>query len=136
MSKIQLYRDVIEFTEEYLDIDCKLFREELAEHLEDYDDDFHIDHGRSSWRFISDTAIEDIHTEEVKELVTDCYLNGTDLDKYWWIEINWEDTAENLRRSDGYGHHFNHYDGSEEEYDFADPSGSGVSFSYWIFRTN
>ena len=137
MSKIELYRDVIEFTADILDIDCKTFRQELFDNLADYEDDFYIDNGRSeSYRFICDTAIEDIHVEEVKELVQDCYLAGTKLDDYPWIEINWEDTAENLRRSDGYGHHFNHYDGLEEEYDFSDASGSGVKFSYWIFRTN
>lgn len=137
MSKIQLYKDVIEFTEHYLSIDCKDFRQELFDNLANYEDDFYVDHGRSeSYRFISDSAIEDVHVESVKELVTDCYLSGTDLDNYPWIEINWEDTAENLRLEDGYGHHFNSYDGTEEEYDFADASGSGVKFSYWIFRTH
>jgi len=137
MSKIQLYKDVIDFTADVLDIDCKVFRQELFDKLADYDDDFYVDNGRSeSYRFISDSAIEDIHIESVKDLVTDCYLAGTDLDDYPWIEIDWAETAENLRRSDGYGHHFGSYDGSEEEYDFADASGSGVEFSYWIFRTN
>ena len=137
MSKIQLYREVIEFTNDVLGIDCKDFQQELFDNLADYEDDFEIDNGRSeSYRFISDTAIEDIHTEEIKELVQDCYLNGTDLDKYWWIAIDWEKTAENCRNEDGYGHHFGRYDGSEEEYDFTDVEGSGVTFSYWIFRTN
>ena len=137
MSKIQLYREVIEFTNDVLDIDCKDFQQELFDSLANYEDDFEIDNGRSeSYRFIADTAIEDIHTEEIKELVQDCYLGGTDLDKYWWIAIDWEETAENCRNEDGYGHHLNRYDGSEEEYNFTDVEGSGVTFGYWIFRTN
>tara|TARA_R110000772_G_scaffold12215_5_gene37496 strand:- start:305 stop:718 length:414 start_codon:yes stop_codon:yes gene_type:complete len=137
MSKIQLYREVIEFSNDVLEIDCKDFQQELFDRLANYNDDFEVDHGRSeSYRFISDTAIEDIHVESVKDMVTDCYLSGTDLDKYSWIAIDWEETAENLRSSDGYGHHFSGYDGSEEEYDFTDVEGSGVKFGYWIFRTN
>ena len=99
MSKIQLYKDVIDFTADVLDIDCKVFRQELFHKLADYDDDFYVDNGRSeSYRFISDSAIEDIHIESVKDLVTDCYLAGTDLDDYPWIEIDWAETAENLRK--------------------------------------
>jgi len=136
MSKIQLYREVIEFSNDVLEIDCKDFQQELFDNLADYEDCFEIDNGSESYRFISDTAIEDIHVESVKDMVTDCYLSGTDLDKYSWLAIDWEETAENLRRYDGYGHHFSSYDGSEEEYDFTDVEGSGVKFGYWIFRTN
>lgn len=137
MSKIKLYREIIEFTSEVLGIECKDFRKELFDNLADYKDDFYIDNGQSEYRFISDAAIEDIHTEEVKDLVQDCYLNGTDLDKYPWIVIDWEETAENVRRSDGYGHHFSSYDGSYEEFDFTDAAeGGNASFNYCIFRTN
>lgn len=50
------------------------------------------------------------------------------IDKVWWIEIDWDKTIDNVF-TDGYGHHFSSYDGSEEQIEFKDET-------YYIFRTN
>ena len=63
--------------------------------------------------------------DEIQELVQDCYLNGTDLDKYWWIEVDWDKTAKNVIDADGYGHHFATYDHEEYYYE-----------GCYFFRTN
>ena len=77
------------------------------------------------YRLIHENAIEEIHRDEVRDLTEECFLGGCDMDKNWWIAIDWDKTAENVRQSDGYGHHFSSYDGSEE---FVSP--------WYIFRTN
>ena len=56
-------------------------------------------------------------------------MGGIDLDKHWWIELDWEKTAQNCLDADGYGHHFSGYDGSEFECEFG-----GEEYS--IFRVN
>ena len=93
--------------------------------LIDTEKDFYIEIDGIEYRVIREDVIDDIATYEIKDIVQDCYLNGTDLDKYWWIEIDWEKTAQNCIEADGYGHHFNSYDGSEEYED-----------GWYFFRTN
>lgn len=88
--------------------------------------DFHVELDNTEWRIIDSAWIDEIATEEIKEIVTDCYLNGTDLDKYWWIEVDWKKTAKNCIDADGYGHHFASYD--HEEYYFDE--------GWYFFRTN
>ncbi len=87
--------------------------------------DFHVELDGQEWRIIDDAWIDEIATDEIKEIVTDCYLNGTDLDKYWWIEVDWKQTAKNCTDSDGYGNHFSLYDGSEFYHE-----------GWYFFRTN
>ena len=74
------------------------------------ENDFYWEVGDAEYRIICEDVIQDIHTKEIKE------MTDIDLDKYWWIAIDWENTAENVRKSDGYGNHFSHYDGSEQEF--------------------
>lgn len=107
-----------EMYDNLLDLDIETTKEERQELLDSLNEenDFYWEADGAEYRIICEDVIEEIHTEEVEELVKDAYFNGMDLDKYWWIEIDWEKTAENLRQSDGYGHHFSHYDGSEEEF--------------------
>jgi hypothetical protein len=119
---------VCEISRELLDIvggthlfsDCR----ELYQSVDsDICDDFIIEFDGEEFRIISDDSIEDIHTDGVKEITVDCYLDGTELPS--WLEVDWEETAKNVRESDGYGNHFASYDGEEHS-----------TQSYYIFRTN
>ena len=87
--------------------------------------DIHQELSGEEYRIIHEDEIDDIATDEIKEIVQDCYLNGTDLNKLWWIEINWEKTAKNCIDADGYGHHFSTYDGCEYYHE-----------GWYFFRTN
>ena len=89
------------------------------------ENDFSWECDGEEYRVIHTNVIDDIAEEEIKEIVQDCYLNGTDLDKYWWIAIDWQQTADNCISADGYGHHFSSYDGSEEEWE-----------DWYFFRVN
>lgn len=91
----------------------------------DYED-FYAEIDGEEYRFIHEDYIWDIYVEEIKEVTEDCYIEKKLPD---WVAIDWEETAENVYHSDGYGHHFSHYDGSEYEYMFDDAN-------YLIFRTN
>lgn len=121
-------REVLEFIHEELELSVdREEARELVDQLES-EDDFYQEIDGEEYRFIRDSEIWDIYVEGIREITEDCYLGGANLDKYWWIAIDWETTAENCH-ADGYGHHFSSYDGSEIEYDFDDQS-------WWIFRTN
>ena len=104
------------FVKDKLDLECT--SECIAELIEqmETENDFNWKCDRTEWRVIDSDEIDDIAEEEIKEIVQDSYLNGTDLDKYWWIEIDWKKTAENCIDADGYGHHFASYDGNEYEH--------------------
>lgn len=78
------------------------------------------------YRFINEDAIDSIHYAEIKEQLKDSYSELNELP--WFITIDWDDTIENIRNADGYGHHFSTYDGSEEIFRF--DSGE----RYYIFR--
>tara|TARA_R110000803_G_scaffold198484_2_gene262238 strand:+ start:240 stop:623 length:384 start_codon:yes stop_codon:yes gene_type:complete len=120
-----------EMYDNLLDLEIETTKEERHELLNSLykESDFCWEAGGAEYRIICEDVIEEIHTEEVKDLTIDCYFNGTDLHKNTWIEIDWEKTAENVRKSDGYGNHFSHYDGSEEEFRL-----DGVW--YYVFRVN
>jgi hypothetical protein len=107
-----------EMYDNLLDLEIEATKEERHELLNSLytDNEFYWGADGAEYRIISEDVIEEIHTEEVKEQTIDCYLNGTNLDKLWWIAIDWEETARNVRESDGYGHHFSHYDHSEQEF--------------------
>jgi hypothetical protein len=103
-------------------------RKELKDYLEE-SDDFEItlngdlNGDDMEFRFISDLVIEDIHTDMVTEMIQDEHR----LPDY--IVVNYEATAEDIRRSDGYGGMFAHYDGEELE-------GCFGGLTYSIFRIN
>ena len=128
-KNIREIRMIYEFVQD--DLGCETYKGEMQDLVEalNTETDFHINIDGNEYRFIDADVIDEIAVEEIKEVVQDCYLNGTDLDKLWWIEIDWEKTADNCISADGYGHHFSHYDGSEEE---AVLLGS----NWYIFRTN
>ncbi len=91
----------------------------------DIGDDFNLDFDGNEYRIIAESAIWEIYRDEIQQTVEDCYdLNLGKLPSFIAFSINWEQTAKNCY-SDGYGHTFSGYDGSEEEI-----------AGYWIFRTN
>jgi len=114
-----------------LDLEIETTKEERKELLDSLnaENDFYWEADGAEYRIINADVIEEIHTEEVKEITQDCYLNGANLDKYWWIAIDWEKTAENVRQADGYGHHFSSYDHSEQEFRLD-------RVWYYVFRVN
>mgnify|MGYP001594903245 FL=1 len=107
-----------EMYDNLLDLDIETTKEERQELLDglNAENDFCWEADGAEYRIICEDVIEEIHAEEVKERTINWYLNDTDLDKLWWIAIDWEETAENVRSSDGYGNHFSHYDHSEQEF--------------------
>ena len=115
MSDFQNIKTIWEFIKDELDLEPT--KEEMSSLLIDMDieNDVYAELDGGEWRIIHEDVIDDIATDEIKDLVQDCYLNGTDLDKHWWIEIDWEQTARNCTTADGYGHHFSSYDGNEFE---------------------
>ena len=115
MSDFQNIRTIWSFINDELDLEPT--KEEMSSLLIDMDieNDVYAELDGTEWRIIHEDVIDDIATDEIKDLVQDCYLNGTDLDKLWWLEIDWEKTARNCITADGYGHHFSSYDGSEFE---------------------
>jgi len=122
-------RQILEFISEELELDIN--REEVKE-FEDQlnsENDFYIEIDGNEYRVIHQETIWETFVEEIRQTVEDCYLGGIDLDKFWWIELDWEKTAKNCLDADGYGHHFSGYDGSEFEYTFGEED-------YYIFRTN
>jgi hypothetical protein len=101
---------------------------EWAEFKNNFGDaDFHIELDGNEYRFILEGSIDDIYYEEQKEFIEEIYFDGKEL--AWWIVIDWDETIENVKNSDGYGNHFSSYDGSEEYVTFDD-------YAYYIFRTN
>lgn len=85
------------------------------------DDDFYLELSAGDVRIINKGVIDELWTESLIEQIKDCY----ELDNIpSFVAIDWETTADNCK-VDGLGHHFNHYDGGEEETE-----------NYHIFRTN
>ena len=90
-------------------------------------DDFTLDFDGNEYRIIAESDIWEIYVEEIKNTVEDCYSDCINLDKipsFIVVSIDWEQTANNAY-TDGYGHTFSGYDGSEEE-----------AAGYYIFRAN
>lgn len=89
--------------------------------------DFTLDFDGEEYRIIPDSDIWEIYVEEIKNIVKDCYSDFLNLDKipaFIAVSIDWEETAKNAY-TDGYGHTFSWYDGSEYK-----------AGGHWIFRTN
>ena len=102
-----------------LDLDIETTKEqrrELLKKLYAVDTDFLWETESGEYRIINEDVIFEVYKDEIRQTTQDNYLNGLDLDNYWWIEIDWEKTAQNVLDTDGYGNHFSHYDGSEEEF--------------------
>jgi len=91
------------------------------------ENDFNIELDGKEFRFISEKVIDRVYYDEQRELIEEIYLGGKELP--WWIEIDWENTIENVLTSDGYGTHFSCYDHSEDNIIFENEN-------WFIFRTN
>lgn len=119
-------RQALEFIS--YELDLSINRDEVRELLDQLnsENDFWIEIDGQEYRFIHADVIWETYKEAIEETTKDCYLGGNELP--WWIEIDWEKTAENCLL-DGYGHQFSSYDGYEIEYTFGEEN-------YHIFRTN
>ena len=108
---------------------------EVLENVQENNDDFEID----NVRFINSNEIDQIQQDELSsdEYILGCFnawfiadVLNIDLDVIEAMQKSeafeaigkliismdkLEDLQEAYARADGYGHHFNHYDGSEEE---------------------
>ena len=85
---------------------------ELAE-LIDGPPDFTFEADGCEIRAIHENSIREIAQEEMEETIKDCYLDGKNLP--WWIAIDWRETVQTCIDADGYGHHFNSWDGGERD---------------------
>jgi len=109
------YSTIKEMYDNLLDLDIETTKEERSElfDLLDTQNDFTWEADGSEYRIISENVIEEVHQDEIREFVEENYVDSN----LWWIEIDWERTAENVRQADGYGHHFATYDGNEQEFE-------------------
>lgn len=117
-------RDILEMIQ---DLGLEINRDEVRE-IERYvnsENDFYVEIDGQEYRFINEDEIWDIYVEEIKEVTIECYLIKLE----WWIDIDWENTAQNCLNADGYGHHFARYDGNEYEFKLGEEN-------YYVFRTN
>lgn len=100
-------------------------RETAREILANLDDDFRVEVGCAEYRIIEADEIERIHDDEIRELVDDLYMSDRNIPDVLRRYFDYDSFASDCRMSDGYGHHFSSYDGSEETFG-----------SYYVFRTN
>lgn len=117
-------REILEMIQ---DLGLEINRDEVRE-IERYvnsENDFYVEIDGQEYRFINENEIWDIYVDEIKELTIECYLIKLE----WWIDIDWENTAQNCLDADGYGHHFASYDGNEYEFKLGEEN-------YYVFRTN
>lgn len=121
-------KQILEFIN--YELELNIDKDEVREFEEkiDSENDFYIDIDGNEYRVINEDAIWDIYVDSIRDLTEECYLINEGA-KQWWIAIDWEKTAENCYNSDGYGHHFSSYDGTELECKFGQEN-------YYIFRTN
>ena len=118
-------RDILEMIK-VLDLDINRDEARLIE-SKISEDDFYVEIDGCEFRFIAEQEIFGIYVDSVEQMVQECYLGGSELP--YWVEIDWDQTAENLYESDGYGHHFATYDANEYEYTLG-------GYDYYVFRTN
>ena len=141
-ATVKELREAIEFFKG-IDIECKEDMKEAFENMSNQDDDFEVD----NYRFIHTDSIDKVQQDELSndEYILGCFTNwfiaeNTDLD----LEVvdalqeaeafdalgrlmlkDIEAIQEGYASADGYGHHFNRYDGNEEEFN-----------NYHVFRIN
>ena len=89
--------------------------------------DFTIELDGGEYRFINDSEIWDIYFDEQKDLIEELYLPN--LNREWWIAIDWDTTITNVFEADGYANHFASYDDHENSIIWK-------TERWYIFRTN
>lgn len=107
--------------------DVRAFARAVMEEYESAsnDRDFTVETDEGEYRFIHEDEIESIHLEEIENLVDDCYLSDKNIPEIVKQYFDYNSFAHDCRLSDGYGHHFSSYDGSEEN-----------NGKYFMFRVN
>ncbi len=108
----------------YREIRAKYFARSL-ENL-----DMYIELDNHEYRVIGSWCIDEVHLEATKDIVTECYFTETNLDKLWWIKIDWKATSNTLIETDGYANMFASYDHYEYEFDMDNRA------TLYFFRTN
>lgn len=123
---IEILREIIDSHNHKIDIsEAREAIEYLRDKLEDNETDFTFEFDGNEYRLIREDEIWDIYVETIQQIVEDCYeVNLDKIPPFIAISIDWEKTAKNAY-TDGYGHTFSSYDGSELE-----------AGEYYIFRTN
>ncbi len=96
--------------------DIRAFARAVVEAYDNAKDgnDFTVETEEGEYRFIKEDAIERIHREEIESVVDDCYLSDKNIPEMIKRYFDYDSFARDCRLSDGYGHHFSSYDGSEE----------------------
>lgn len=119
---MSITRDILKFINRDLELNIDTDTVREFENNLNCDNDFNIEIDGNEYRVIHSDAIWGIYVDEIQMVAEDCY----NLEMPDWIAVDWEKTAENCY-VDGYGHHFSHYDHSEEECTFGEED-------YYIFR--
>ena len=123
LTEIRTYIEELKEIKKVLSID-KYDSDELEELMSNLGvDDFTIDLDGAEYRFIQESAIDIIFADSVQEMIEGCY-GIEDLPGIISCHIDWTGIVQDCM-VDGFGHHFSHYDGSEENV-----------AGYYIFRTN
>lgn len=109
-------KTALQFAKDVSADDIRAFARAVMEAYESAhdDNDFTVETEEGEYRFIEEDAIERIHREEIEELVDDCYLSDKNVPNIVKNYFDYDSFARDCRLSDGYGHHFSSYDGSEE----------------------
>ena len=125
-SHIEIIRAIIDEHNHSIDTDqAREVIRTIRDNIASDNDDFTIDFDGNEYRVINEGVIWNTYVDAIKDIVEDCYdLKLSNIPDFVAFEIDWEKTAQNAY-SDGYGHTFSGYDGSEVE-----------AGGHWIFRTN
>lgn len=109
-------KTALQFAKDISADDIRAFARAVMEAYENArdDNDFTVETEEGEYRFIEEDAIERIHREEIEELVDECYLSDKNIPETIKRYFDYDSFARDCRLSDGYGHHFSSYDGSEE----------------------
>lgn len=120
-------KTALQFAKDISADDVRAFARAVMEGYESAKDynDFTVETEEGEYRFVDEDAIERIHREEIESVVDDCYLSDKNIPKMIKRYFDYDSFARDCRLSDGYGHHFSSYDGSEEQ-----------NGNYFMFRVN
>lgn len=97
--------------------EIKAYMEELSDNLEQ-ENDFIFEFEGVEHRIIHNSVIDEIALEEIEDSLKECYHEVNKLlaeaPPYLFISVDWEQSAQYCLDADGYGHHFNHWNGEEK----------------------
>ncbi len=86
---------------------------------EDSENDFIFEFEGVEHRIISESEIDAIALEEIENSLKECYDISEAIESapsflQNYIDVDWASAAAHCLSSDGYGHHFNYWNGGEE----------------------